>query len=122
MTNTAIALPSPKSVHAPHLPANEARKPRAHAFFWPLLGAAATVSITGNATQALLHDTTLPAVAAGDDTPSEFSQLAARLCARDPARRRDPELVARALAHHHLDGWHPTRIARELDRSRSTIS
>ncbi|WP_216915359.1 DUF2637 domain-containing protein [Nocardia noduli] len=52
----------------------------------------------------------------------EFAQLALRLCARDPARRRDPELVAKALTHHHLDGWNPTRIANELNKSRSTIS
>ncbi|MGY1898314.1 DUF2637 domain-containing protein [Nocardia gipuzkoensis] len=57
------------------------------------------------------------------DPPSrDFAVLAAQLCARDPARRRDPELVAKALAHHHLDGWNPTRIANELNRSRSTIS
>ncbi|WP_410874809.1 DUF2637 domain-containing protein [Nocardia sp. A7] len=237
-------------------------KTRAHAFFWTVLAAAATVSITGNATQALLHDTALPVVAAavaiipplallaavhgvtvlarahtatratrwvatamtvliatgafwlsftalrslaltagvprgeawlwpliiegsmaqatvallalaystpgrghqrahaGDRAPTDlsepqnlsvvpgevaqkelvvaravrtvpsrspdcsrdFSELATQLCARDPARRRDPELVARALAHHHLDGWNPTRIATELNKSRSTIS
>lgn len=39
-------------------------KSRAHAFFWTVLTAAALVSITGNATQALLHDTALPAVSA----------------------------------------------------------
>lgn len=237
-------------------------KSRAHAFFWTVLAAAATVSITGNATQALLHDTALPVVAAAvaiipplallaavhgvtvlarahtatrvtrwvatamtvliatgafwlsftalrslattagvprgeawlwpliiegsmaqatvallalaystpghdhervrtadraatdlsepqnrlvvpgevaqkalvvagavrtvpsrsQDVGRDFSELATQLCARDPARRRDPELVARALAHHHLDGWNPTRIATELNKSRSTIS
>lgn len=51
-----------------------------------------------------------------------FSELAARLCARDPARRRDPGLVAKALAHHYRDGWNPTRIAAELNKSRSSIS
>ncbi|WP_433621038.1 DUF2637 domain-containing protein [Nocardia sp. CA-120079] len=241
-------------------PAPTARKPRAHAFFWTVLTAAAIVSITGNATQALLHDTALPAVAAavavipplallaavhgvsvllgahdgargthvvatamtafiaigafwlsftalrslaitagvphgeawlwpliiegsmaqstvallalahssthrnsgpathrrsppletctppatlptptrpepatGTDavrtppqpverTHHEFTEVAVLLCARDPARRRDPELVAQVLAHHHLDGWSPTRISRELNKSRSTIS
>lgn len=57
-----------------------------------------------------------------EGTDRDFSELAARLCARDPARRRDPELGARALARHHLDGWNPTRIATELNKSRSTIS
>ncbi|WP_051021599.1 DUF2637 domain-containing protein [Nocardia araoensis] len=260
MTDIAIA-PSTTVVHTAHSLA--ARKPRANAFFWTVLGAAATVSITGNATQALLHDTVLPAVAAAvaiipplallaavhgvsvllrahagarathwiatamtaliatgafwlsftalrslaitagvphgeawlwpliiegsmaqstvallalahsassevrshasDRTNGEslmplmidpvsdqrveaadpekntidsvhtprdasesrrrdFAEIAARLCARDPARRRDPELVAQALAHHHLDGWNSTRIADELNKSRSTIS
>ncbi|MCC3332023.1 DUF2637 domain-containing protein [Nocardia abscessus] len=237
-----------------------ARKPRAHAFFWTVLAAAAAVSIIGNATQALLHNTALPGVAAAvaiipplallaavhgvsvllrahagarathlmatamtaliatgafwlsftalrslavtagvppseawlwpliiegsmaqstvallalahssthrDDgaspatrstterprttpvapptpvqsqaipdgscvhTPSppadradrEFKDLAALLCARDPGRRRDPDVVAQALAYHHAEGWTPTRIARELNKSRSTIS
>lgn len=54
--------------------------------------------------------------------PQDFSDLAARLCARDPARRRDPELVTRVLAHHHVDGWTPTQIANELRKSRSTVS
>jgi AraC-like DNA-binding protein len=57
-----------------------------------------------------------------EDADHNFSELAARLCARDPARRRDPELVARALAHHYRDGWNPTRIAAELNKSRSSIS
>ncbi|WP_216907540.1 DUF2637 domain-containing protein [Nocardia noduli] len=59
---------------------------------------------------------------AADDTGRDFSAEAARLCARDPAKRRDPALVARALTHHHLDGWNPSRIAAELNKSRSTIS
>ncbi|UGT60351.1 DUF2637 domain-containing protein [Nocardia asteroides] len=54
-----------------------------------------------------------------DDT---LAEIAARLCARDPARRRAPELVAQVLAHHHLDGWNPTRIGRVLHKNRSTIS
>ncbi|MEV0769616.1 DUF2637 domain-containing protein [Nocardia salmonicida] len=56
------------------------------------------------------------------DADHNFSELATRLCARDPARRRDPELVARALVHHYRDGWNPTRIAAELNKSRSSIS
>lgn len=67
---------------------------------------------------ASVHTLTPPA----DRTGHDFSTMAAQLCARDPAGRRDPDLVARALAHHHLDGWNPTRIATEPNKSRSTIS
>ncbi|MGY4101233.1 DUF2637 domain-containing protein [Nocardia sp. R16R-3T] len=257
---TEIALTSPTAVVARTTqPETTTPKPRAHGFFWTVLTAAATVSITGNATQAVLHDTALPAVAAAvaiipplallaavhgvsvlarahagarsthliatamtaliatgafwlsftalrslaitagvphgeawlwpmiiegsmaqatvallalahstthsdsasattdqcapqntctpsatpaatepevmidsdqvraprplaDRTDAEFREVAALLCARDPGRRRDPDTVARALTHHHLDGWTPTRIARELNKSRSTIS
>ncbi|BDU01022.1 MULTISPECIES: hypothetical protein [Nocardia] len=42
--------------------------------------------------------------------------LAVLPCARDPSRRRDPQLVAQVLAHHHVDGWSPTRIAREINK------
>ncbi|WP_109526751.1 MULTISPECIES: DUF2637 domain-containing protein [Nocardia] len=59
---------------------------------------------------------------ASEDAGRDFSSEAARLCARDPGRRRDPALVARALTHHYLDGWNPSRIATELNKSRSTIS
>ncbi|MEV0043197.1 hypothetical protein AB0H60_06760 [Nocardia rhamnosiphila] len=45
-------------------PVASARGPRAHTFFWAVLITAAAVSITGNATQALLHDTQVPAIAA----------------------------------------------------------
>ncbi|MFD4407712.1 DUF2637 domain-containing protein [Nocardia sp. NPDC058499] len=45
-------------------PAMSARASRAHTFFWAVLITAAAVSITGNATQAVLHDTQLPVVAA----------------------------------------------------------
>ncbi|QIS02195.1 DUF2637 domain-containing protein [Nocardia brasiliensis] len=37
---------------------------RAHTFFWSVLTPAATISITGNATQAVLHTTAAPAIAA----------------------------------------------------------
>ncbi|WP_280423716.1 DUF2637 domain-containing protein [Nocardia carnea] len=53
---------------------------------------------------------------------AEVTAIAQELCARDPSGRRDPALVAKALQHHHLDGWNPTRIAAELSKSRSTIS
>lgn len=257
---TDLALSGSADTVRTSLPVAGGQKSRAHGFFWTVLAVAATVSITGNATQALLHDTALPVVAAavaiipplallaavhgvtvlarahtasriarwvatsmtgliaagafwlsftalrslaitagvpdseawiwpliiegsmtqatvallalahsvqGDpcahttpatDTPSprneeppteptppvqahsvhiatvrtqtppsdgsdhDFSAVAAQLCARDPARRRDPDLVAKALARHYVDGWNPTRIATELNKSRSTIS
>ncbi|VFA98035.1 DUF2637 domain-containing protein [Nocardia cyriacigeorgica] len=53
---------------------------------------------------------------------ADFAALAELLCARDPARRRDPRVVAHALKRHHNDGWSPTQIASELNKSRSTIS
>lgn len=53
---------------------------------------------------------------------ADFTALAELLCARDPARRRDPHVVAHALKRHHNDGWSPTQIANELNKSRSTIS
>lgn len=52
----------------------------------------------------------------------EVTAIAQELCARDPSGRRDPALVDKALQHHHLDGWNTTRIAAELNKSRSTIS
>ncbi|WP_433620869.1 DUF2637 domain-containing protein [Nocardia sp. CA-120079] len=250
MTEITLTSPTAGDVRTA-APETTTPKPRAHGFFWTVLTAAATVSITGNATQAVLHDTALPAVAiipplallaavhgvsvlarahagarsthliatamtaliatgafwlsftalrslaitAGvphgeawlwpliiegsmaqatvallalahttthsdsasattdqcapqnmctpaatqlevmidsdqvrtppplaNRTDAEFREVAALLCARDPGRRRDPDTVARALTHHHLDGWTPTRIARELNKSRSTIS
>ncbi len=44
--------------------AEHAHTSRAHVFFWSELGIAAGVSIVGNAAQAVLHTTALPAVAA----------------------------------------------------------
>lgn len=55
-------------------------------------------------------------------TADEITAVAHALCARDPSGRRDPAMVTAALLHHHRDGWNPTRIAAELNRSRSTIS
>jgi ParB-like chromosome segregation protein Spo0J len=52
----------------------------------------------------------------------EVTRIAQALCARDPSGRRDLAMVTKALQHHHLDGWNPTRIAAELNKSRSTIS
>ncbi|WP_051728440.1 DUF2637 domain-containing protein, partial [Nocardia brasiliensis] len=62
---------------------------------------------------------TIPALAA---RPEQFADLATRMCARDPGRRRDPDLVVQILTRHHLDGWSPTQIAEETNRSRSTVS
>ncbi|WP_433662348.1 DUF2637 domain-containing protein [Nocardia sp. CA-128927] len=62
---------------------------------------------------------TIPALAT---RPEQFAELATRMCARDPGRRRDPDLVVHILTRHHLDGWNPTQIAEETNRSRSTVS
>ncbi|WP_405132912.1 DUF2637 domain-containing protein [Nocardia sp. NBC_01388] len=51
-----------------------------------------------------------------------WTRVAAKVCANDPAHRRDPVLVARILAAHHNDGRNPSQIAHELNRSRSSVS
>lgn len=48
--------------------------------------------------------------------------IAELICTSDPARRRDPAVVAQVLARHHDDGWNPSQIAREMNRSRSSVS
>jgi len=55
-------------------------------------------------------------------TGDRWTVLAEMLCAHDPNRRRDPIEVARILTRHHEDGLGPSAIAREMDRSPSTIS
>ncbi|WP_280465737.1 DUF2637 domain-containing protein [Nocardia brasiliensis] len=54
--------------------------------------------------------------------PEQFAALAQMVCARDPGRRRDPDLIVQILTHHHLDGWNTTQIAEKVSRCRSTIS
>ncbi|WP_280203029.1 DUF2637 domain-containing protein [Nocardia cyriacigeorgica] len=51
--------------------------PRAHPFFWSVLVAAATVSIIGNATQAILHGSAVPVVAAAVAVIPPLALLAA---------------------------------------------
>ncbi|WP_225732708.1 helix-turn-helix domain-containing protein, partial [Nocardia sp. JCM 34519] len=60
--------------------------------------------------------------AADQPTRKSWSQIASVICERDPARRRDPAEVATILARHYEDGWTPTQISREINRSRSTVS
>ncbi|MEV6099439.1 hypothetical protein [Nocardia sp. NPDC051981] len=57
----AIAVRMPT---APGPPLRDTARSRAHAFFWIVLFAAATVSVAGNATHALLNVHVVPAVAA----------------------------------------------------------
>lgn len=59
---------------------------------------------------------------AGERTPENLSVLAWRLCARDRAGRRDPDLVAQILALHYLDGLNPSQIAQRVAPSRTTVS
>ncbi|WP_083883768.1 2'-5' RNA ligase family protein [Nocardia higoensis] len=75
MTERALSG-SADTVQTSHSEA-DAPKSRAHNFFWTVLAAAATVSITGNATQALLHDTPLPVVAAAVAVIPPLALLAA---------------------------------------------
>ncbi|MFI1919287.1 DUF2637 domain-containing protein [Nocardia sp. NPDC020380] len=51
-----------------------------------------------------------------------WMQVARLVCAGDPARRRDPAVVAQVLTRHHDDGRNPSQIAREMNRSRSSVS
>lgn len=59
---------------------------------------------------------------ANQPSTPKWSRVASSLCDRDPAHRRDPVEVATILTRHHDDGWTPTQISREIQRSRSTIS
>ncbi|MGW5111444.1 DUF2637 domain-containing protein [Nocardia sp. NPDC004123] len=51
-----------------------------------------------------------------------WAEVAAAICDRDPARRRDPAEVAVVLSKHFDQGLTPTQISHEIRRSRSTIS
>ncbi|MGW4352264.1 DUF2637 domain-containing protein [Nocardia sp. NPDC004582] len=51
-----------------------------------------------------------------------WAEVAAAICDRDPARRRDPAEVAIVLSKHFDQGQTPTQISHEIRRSRSTIS
>lgn len=63
---------------------------------------------------------TVPGI--GEQTPEQLSVLARRLCARDRAGRRDPDLVTQILTLHHLEGLNPTQIAERVAPSRTTVS
>ncbi|WP_249643727.1 DUF2637 domain-containing protein [Nocardia sputi] len=58
----------------------------------------------------------------GERTPENLSLVAERVCARDPAGRRDPDQVAQILTLHYLDGLNPSQIAQRVTRSRTTVS
>src|SRR5690606_17954567 len=58
----------------------------------------------------------------GEQTPEHLSVLARRLCARDRAGRRDPDLVRQILTLHHIEGLNPTQIAERVAPSRTTVS
>lgn len=63
-----------------------------------------------------------PAPAEDEPLARSWPEIATVICDRDPAHRRDPAEVATILTRHYDDGWTPTQISRELNRSRSTIS
>ncbi|MDN2495933.1 DUF2637 domain-containing protein [Nocardia nova] len=128
--------------------------PHNQAWLWPLI-------IEGSMTQATValisitqppHDTSTPPETAtptdpttvpdapleSSDTPvdedavrttegtvagtTSWSDIAAVICARDPARRRDPDEVAHILALHYAEGLKASEIAERTHRSRSTVS
>lgn len=78
-----------------------ARSSRAHTFFWAVLITAAAVSVTGNATQAVLHDTQVPAVAAVVAVIPPLALLAAvhgvSVLSRAHAHARGTYLLATAM-------------------------
>jgi hypothetical protein len=100
MTEIALAPPTAVVVRAARHETTTP-KPRAHGFFWTVLGAAAAVSITGNATQAVLHSTALPAVAAAVAIIPPLALLAAvhgvSVLARAHAGARSTHLIATAM-------------------------
>ncbi|MCX4097941.1 helix-turn-helix domain-containing protein [Nocardia sp. alder85J] len=60
---------------------------------------------------------------AGPPVPRrDWTHIATTICDRDPARRRNPDDVARMLAWHYDDGLTPSAIARRAGRSRSGVS
>ncbi|WP_157110509.1 helix-turn-helix domain-containing protein [Nocardia anaemiae] len=58
----------------------------------------------------------------GGRSRQRWTELAAHICEKDTAHRRDPAEVVQILALSHDNGWNITRIAREINRSRSTVS
>lgn len=58
----------------------------------------------------------------GERTPESLSLVAQRLCARDPAGRRNPDQVAQILTLHYLEGLNPSQIAQRVAPSRTTVS
>ncbi|MCC3311445.1 MULTISPECIES: DUF2637 domain-containing protein [Nocardia] len=53
---------------------------------------------------------------------TQWSDIAAAICARDPAGRRNADQVAQVLELHYSEGLNATEIAKRTRRSRSTVS
>ncbi|MFG1774782.1 DUF2637 domain-containing protein [Nocardia salmonicida] len=77
---------------------NNVRTDRAHVFFWTELCIAAGVSVVGNATQAVLHTTALPAVAATVAVIPPLALLAAVHGVALLSRAHTPSPTARRAA------------------------
>ncbi|MFD9547962.1 DUF2637 domain-containing protein [Nocardia salmonicida] len=52
----------------------------------------------------------------------DLEMLAALICGQDPGGRRNRTTVTTVLTHRYIDEWNASRISRELDCSRSTVS
>ncbi|WP_433755782.1 DUF2637 domain-containing protein [Nocardia sp. CA-135398] len=72
---------------------------------------------TTEATQSTVHT-----IYWGCRSPERWTELAAYICDQDTAHRRDPAEVVQILALRHDSGWNISQIAREINRSRSTVS
>jgi hypothetical protein len=88
----------------------------------PLLATVRTPPETGVRTPEPMPETVRTLSGHGERTPESLSLVAQRLCARDPAGRRDPDQVAQILALHYLDGLNPSQIAQRVAPSRTTVS
>lgn len=87
-----------------------------------MLAAVCTPPETGVRTPEPMPETVRTLSGDGERTPESLSLVAQRLCARDPAGRRDPDQVAQILALHYLDGLNPSQIAQRVAPSRTTVS
>ncbi|MFX0573737.1 DUF2637 domain-containing protein [Nocardia nepalensis] len=72
---------------------------------------------TTESTQSTVHT-----IDSGCRFPERWTELAAYICDQDTAHRRDPAEVVQILALRHDSGWNISQIAREINRSRSTVS
>ncbi|WP_051164657.1 DUF2637 domain-containing protein [Nocardia testacea] len=87
-----------------------------------MLAAVCTPTETGVRTPEPMPETVRTLSGDRERTPESLSLVAQRLCARDPAGRRNPDQVAQILALHYLEGLNPSQIAQRVAPSRTTVS